>query len=190
MVKIGKQVASALVHLHSQHIIHRDVRLPNILVRSLLPLHVVVADFGVGHEVVGPGTSTLTTDKMHVGWTPPESFPTPTEPTREVSYAGDVYQVGLVLHQLVTGGKDPWWFAGDVKLYRHTVGTTTSPLEAAAAEGHTVEYVVRGDEGRVAALKRLVGKCLAGKKESRPTMEEVLGMLGTIEAGGRGLAYV
>ena len=183
-------MVSALAHLHRAGIIHRDVRLPNILVRSTAPLHVVVADFGVGHVMEGAGTSAVTTERMHVGWTPPESFPTADGPAREVSSAGDVYQVGLVLHQLMTGGKDPWWFAGHVFVYRIEVGPSVSPLEEAAAKGHSVEYAVSGDEGRVVALKRVVRKCLLSDKESRPTMEEVLGMLGVIEEGGTALTYV
>ncbi len=44
-----KQVVAALLHLHSLGILHRDLRAANVLVDSLDPLQIRVADFGVSH---------------------------------------------------------------------------------------------------------------------------------------------
>jgi serine/threonine protein kinase len=46
-----KQAIAALLHLHSLGILHRDLRAGNILIASLDPLHVMVADFGVSHQL-------------------------------------------------------------------------------------------------------------------------------------------
>ena len=50
-VTILQQCAAGMRHLHSLGIIHRDFRAANILVASHDPLHVVVADFGVSHQL-------------------------------------------------------------------------------------------------------------------------------------------
>jgi serine/threonine protein kinase len=51
LLSVLKQVASALEHLHSLGILHRDLRAGNILIDSVDPLHVVVADLGVSHQL-------------------------------------------------------------------------------------------------------------------------------------------
>ena len=50
-VDVVYQCAAGLRHLHALGIIHRDVRASNILIAGQQPLHVVVADFGVSHQV-------------------------------------------------------------------------------------------------------------------------------------------
>ena len=51
-VEILYQCSAGLYHLHLQGIIHRDFRAANILLTTTIPpLHAVVADFGVSHQV-------------------------------------------------------------------------------------------------------------------------------------------
>ena len=50
-ITILQQCAAGMHHLHSLGIIHRDFRAANILVAAERPLHVVVADFGVSHQL-------------------------------------------------------------------------------------------------------------------------------------------
>ena len=50
-ITILQQCAAGMHHLHSLGIIHRDFRAANILVAGTVPLHVVVADFGVSHQL-------------------------------------------------------------------------------------------------------------------------------------------
>jgi serine/threonine-protein kinase/endoribonuclease IRE1 len=49
---------AGLLHLHSLGILHRDLRAANLLIDSLDPLHVLVADFSTSHRLsafAGPG---------------------------------------------------------------------------------------------------------------------------------------
>ena len=50
-IDILYQAAAGMRHLHRHNIIHRDFRAANILVAGRDPIHVVVADFGVSHQV-------------------------------------------------------------------------------------------------------------------------------------------
>jgi serine/threonine protein kinase len=45
------QVACGVLHLHSLGILHRDVRAANVLVASLDPVEVALADLGVSHQL-------------------------------------------------------------------------------------------------------------------------------------------
>ena len=51
VLTILKQAIAALMHLHSKGILHRDLRAANILVDSLDPVTVLVADFGISHQL-------------------------------------------------------------------------------------------------------------------------------------------
>jgi serine/threonine protein kinase len=44
-----QQVVEGVRHLHDHGILHRDLRAGNILVASLDPVHVLVADLGIAH---------------------------------------------------------------------------------------------------------------------------------------------
>ena len=50
-ITILQQCVAGMHHMHSLGIIHRDFRAANILVAGRDPLHVVVADFGVSHQL-------------------------------------------------------------------------------------------------------------------------------------------
>ena len=50
-ITILQQCTAGMHHLHSHGIIHRDFRAANVLIAGRDPLHVVVADFGVAHQL-------------------------------------------------------------------------------------------------------------------------------------------
>ncbi len=58
------QVLDGLAFLHSLGIIHRDLRADNVLVASIMPLRVLIADFGIAHQLsttaVSAGTGSAT----------------------------------------------------------------------------------------------------------------------------------
>ncbi len=49
LVRVMRQVVGGVRHLHSLGILHRDLRAANVLVASMDPVQVLVADLGVAH---------------------------------------------------------------------------------------------------------------------------------------------
>ncbi len=45
------QCADGLRHLHTIRLVHRDVRADNFLVASVVPLRIVITDFGLAHRL-------------------------------------------------------------------------------------------------------------------------------------------
>jgi len=102
-LQIAGQICLGLAHAHSNRIIHRDIKPQNILLTELG--HVKVADFGIARAL--GGVSNTSTDVV-VG---SASYLSPEQARNGlVSARSDLYSLGVVLYEMVTG-KLP--FTGD-----------------------------------------------------------------------------
>jgi serine/threonine protein kinase len=100
-VKLLLPVARALEYAHSEGLIHRDVKPSNILItRSGEPM---LTDFGIAKLLDAGEAQTLTGTGMGIGT--PEYMAPEQGMGREVDGRADIYSLGIVFYELVTGRK-------------------------------------------------------------------------------------
>lgn len=102
---IAIQLCRALLSIHEAGIIHRDVKCGNIMLTSRNGADcAVLMDFGVARELSSASDLTLTplTRRGAIVGTPGYMAPEQFE-GKELNPATDVYALGIVLYQLVTG---------------------------------------------------------------------------------------
>jgi eukaryotic-like serine/threonine-protein kinase len=121
-----RQAAMALDYAHRRGVVHRDVKPANMLLRAEDD-RLFLADFGIAKVLSAAGTHSLTGATGTVAYMAPEQF------RGQVGPATDIYALGCVAFQLLTG-KPP--FVGDTQqvMWAHAFGTV--PVLAEHGGGH------------------------------------------------------
>ena len=109
-VEIMRQVLSALAFAHESGILHRDIKPSNILMDQ--NGQAKVSDFGIATILDSASERDLTITSGVIG-TPAYLSPERAEGSKEITPASDLFSVGVILYEILTGQKP---FAGESPL--------------------------------------------------------------------------
>ncbi|MEX2154605.1 MAG: protein kinase [Gemmatimonadaceae bacterium] len=99
-VRVLRDVVDALAYAHANGVVHRDIKPDNVLLSGN---HAVVTDFGVSKALSNStGSSTLTSMGVALG-TPAYMSPEQAAADPSVDHRADIYAVGALAYELLTG---------------------------------------------------------------------------------------
>ncbi|XP_072161032.1 serine/threonine-protein kinase meng-po isoform X2 [Bemisia tabaci] len=101
--RVAKQLAAAIDHLHARNLVHRDVKLDNVLVFKSDFSRIKLCDFG---ETRRFGASVRRRNEW-IPYCPPEVLLTDVDQTYKADTSHDVWQFAIVLFVCLTGCL-PW----------------------------------------------------------------------------------
>jgi serine/threonine-protein kinase len=128
-------VAEALDYAHRQGVIHRDVKPSNILMDGGRP---VLTDFGVARALDDPA---LTATGLTVG-TPAYMAPEQASDRPDLDGRADLYALGVVLYQMVTG-RTPFWGSTPQVMHAHVYEPPPAPSSVAAVSPAMEAVILR-----------------------------------------------
>ena len=146
-VRIAVEVAFGMFHIHSLGMMHRDLKLENIMMNCVFESKII--DFGLVHVSEISGSSSLTKGIGTLAYMSPEMV-------NEEDYDNktDVYSYGIVLFALFTG-----------RLPKQSMRDKMNnvPMKYPSASAKTSDFCIN-----------LIKKCTSFKASSRPTFDEII----------------
>ena len=146
-------IAAGMEYLHSQRILHRDLKTSNILLDDhLFPK---IADFGFSKKI----NNQIKSDSCYKGtvaYTAPEVFKS------EYSEAGDVYSFAIIVYEIMT----------NEEIYK---GMNIFKLMNHVLNGFRLEFTFKIPD----SYQKLIEACWMQEPEKRPTFKEIVQQLKT-----------
>ncbi|MGH8868079.1 MAG: serine/threonine-protein kinase [Actinomycetes bacterium] len=148
VTRLASQLAEVLAYLHSQNLVHRDLKPSNVLLGS--SGRVLLTDFGIARMLDAAHVTATDTTVGTAAYMAPEQVQ-----GRRVGPAADVYALGLILIQCLTG---------------EPVYAGSNTFEVASARLHRSPQIPRLAAG--APFSTLLESMTRLEPEQRPTANE------------------
>lgn len=135
--QVLEQVAAALDYAHQQNIVHRDLKLENVLLGN--KGHVAISDFGIARVM----DATRLTVTGHATGTPEYMSPEQAHGRPDVDYRSDLYSLAVMAYLMVTGR---YPFTGErplVILNKHLTMTPPQPTQVNSSLPPMVDQVLQ-----------------------------------------------
>jgi hypothetical protein len=174
-------IADALEHAHTAGVVHRDLKPGNIMLDGQHRPHVM--DFGLAKR--DAGETTLTTDGQLVGTVP---YMSPEQASGKAHFAdrrSDVYSLGVILYQLLTG-TCPFVGSAESVIYQIMHDQPASPRKLGPDTPRDLETIclkaLEKEPGRRYATARAMGDDLEHYVRGEPIAAR---RVGRVERGVR-----
>jgi eukaryotic-like serine/threonine-protein kinase len=152
-VRLFDQVCAAVAHAHAQLVVHRDLKPSNVLVDA--EGRAKLLDFGIAlvlndGEAAAPATRVFTLE-----YAAPEQLR-----GERVTTASDVYSLGLILYELVTGkrlstldrsARDSEWTTAELARFATASDKAGNSAALMQRDAKALSQLLRGDLGRIIA---------------------------------------
>ncbi|HEV3082009.1 MAG TPA: serine/threonine-protein kinase [Gemmataceae bacterium] len=153
-LRIVPQLCDALQYAHDEAVVHRDIKPENILIDKRG--RAKIADFGLA-KLLGPATPSYTlTGSRQIMGTPHYMAPEQMEKPSTVDHRADIYSLGVVFYEMLTG--------------ELPLGRFALPSEKAPVDGRLDEIVLR-------TLEKDPGRRYQRVSEVKTDMEAMTGAM-------------
>ena len=163
-VTIARQVAAAVAHAHAQGVVHRDIKPENILLQDG---EAVVADFGIARAVHVAAEDRLSEPGVVLGSV---AYMSPEQASGgDVDGRSDVYSLGCVLYEMLTGSPPFQGGSAQLVIARHQTQPPPPMTPVRATIGDSLESIV------LRALEKAPADRYHGAREFAQALGEVTG---------------
>lgn len=125
-INVTRDILSGLSHLHAKSLLHRDLKPQNIILSD--EINALIGDFG-SVKKVPEGCDTVPGSGHSLIYRPPESVSSGC-----YGFPGDIYQVGIILFQLLGGylpyEESAWLNEKELREYRNMTDSIESQIYA------------------------------------------------------------
>ena len=172
-VRIAEDIAAALGCAHQHGVVHRDVKPENILLNGY---RAMVTDFGIARAITEAGGDRLTSTGFAVG-TPAYMSPEQGSGTAKVDGRADIYALGCVLYEMLSGEPPFTGPTAQAVVARHMQEAPRSLRVVRPSVSPALQDVVEKALAKVPADRYPTAAAMVGALEQAKRRPGVLGSL-------------